>query len=113
MNWFTLRGVLYGTLIVVGGVAASLVLFICAYVAVLTITVNHGKGAVVRWDNAVPPSLGGSNAPRIYQEGVITEKGCSFSLRLTSNPWGYQTKARTIWSDRDKCERVVEVFNAR
>ena len=111
MNRFTLRGVLYGTLIVVGGIAVALGMFVGAYAGILIITANHGKGAVVRWDNAVPPAIGGNNAPRIYQEGVMTEKGCSFKLALTSNPWGYQTRARTIWADRDKCERVVEVFN--
>lgn len=111
MNRFTLRGVLYGTLIVVGGIAIALGMFVGAYAGILIITANHGKGAVVHWDNAVPPAIGGNNAPRIHQEGTITERGCSFSLRLTSNPWGYQTRARTVWKDTDKCERVVEVFN--
>ena len=51
--------------------------------------------------------------PWIYQSGAITEQGCGFSLKLTSNPSGYRTVARTIWSDQEKCERVVEVCNAR
>ena len=113
MTWLTLRKVAYGTLIMVGGVAVSLVLFVIAYAIVLFMAAGFGKGAVVEWDNAVPPSLGGRNAARIYQEGVVTDKGCNFSLRLASNPWGYRTVARTVWSDREKCERVVEVFNVR
>ena len=113
MQSSTLRIVTRATLMVVGGVAACLVLFVIAYAVVLFIAAGFGKGAVVEWDNAVPPSLGGRNAARIHQEGTMTDKGCSFSLRLSSNPWGYRTVARTIWSDREKCERVVEVFNVR
>ena len=101
-----------GFVIAVGAFTCA-TLFVIAYTVALLMTANFGKGAVVQWDNAVPPSLGGRNAPRIYQEGVVTDKGCSFSLQLTSNPWDYQTVAREVWANRDECERVVEVFNVR